>query len=231
MNGLTQDDLALLRQNPVFAGLKDATFLQVAGSVTVQTFPKHNLIFQAGDRASHFFLITSGAVQLFRSDTDGVEKTVNLFRRPQSFGEAVMFLERTFPVSAQTLQESRLLRVDAAPLMSLLKAHPEIGLGLLAAMSAHLKLLVDEITLLRAPTARHRVAEFILRQVHKLEGTATFDLPYSKTAIARRLDISPEVLSRTFAGLRKDGVSVKGGTVTVADIGLLYRQVGLDNGS
>ena len=41
--------------------------------------------------------------------------------------------------------------------------------------------------------------------------------------------ITPEVLSRTFAQLRKHDVTVERETVTIADISALHRLVGLDD--
>lgn len=226
---LNPEDRALLRSNPVFAGLDFTTFENIASRSGVVTYGKGEQIFQAGDRADHFFIVASGIVQLYHADLDGVEKTVNLFRRSQSFGEAVMFLGRAYPVSAQCLESTRLIRVEAKELMVRIRENPDMAFGLLAAMSSHLRMLVDEITLLRAPSALHRVAEFLLRHMPLGDGPQELELPYSKTVIARQLGITPEVLSRTFAQLRKHDVTVERETVTIADISALHRLVGLDD--
>ena len=85
-------------------------------------------------------------------------------------------------------------------------------------MSVHLKLLVEEITLLRTPTAQLRLAEFLLREAAGETGSARISLPYTKLNVARRLGVSPEVLSRAFASLKGHGVTVEGATVEIADI-------------
>ncbi len=226
---LNPEDRALLRSNPVFAGLDSATFENIASRSGVVTYGKGEQIFQAGDGADHFFIVASGIVQLYHADLDGVEKTVNLFRRPQSFGEAVMFIGRAYPVSAQCLESTRLIRVEANELMARIRENPDMAFGLLAAMSTHLRMLVDEITLLRAPSALHRVAEFLLRHMPLGDGPHELQLPYSKTVIARQLGITPEVLSRTFAQLRDHGVEVDRSSVIVHTVTSLHRLVGVSD--
>jgi CRP-like cAMP-binding protein len=226
--GLNDADLELLRKSPVFSGLDKHTFEQISGKCSVVTYARGSQIFHAGDPADFFYLITEGTVQLYRAELDGGEKTVNIFRAPQSFGEAAMFLGRAYPVSAQCLAKTRLIRIDAAPLAAEIRANPELAFGMLAAMSSHLKMLVEEITLLRAPTARQRLAEFLLRHIPLGQSPLTLKLPYSKTVIARQLAITPEMLSRTFAQLREHGTTVERDIVTIEDVTKLLRLVGLD---
>lgn len=227
---LEPEDSFLLRTNPLFSALDEATFEAVLGHAVIETFEKNEPIFGQGDETRYFYQITSGTVQLYRADRDGVEKTINLFRRPASFGEASIFLGNAYPVSAQCLENTRLIRVEADCLLDPLRSNPDVAFGMLAAMSRHLKSLVDEITLLRAPTAQHRLAEFLLRHAPAGTGEVSFRLDFSKTVIAQRLGITPEMLSRTFRQLREQGVETDRDMVTIRDRDALYRLVGMETG-
>jgi len=103
-------------------------------------------------------------VPLFRLEVDGSEATVNIFHHGQSFAEATIFLERAYPVMAQTIEASRLIRVEASAIITRIKSDSAVALGPLASMSFHLRGLVDEIALPRVPTAVCRTAEFLLRK-------------------------------------------------------------------
>lgn len=206
----------------MFSNLERLTADQLIEGATVRAYRKNQIVFSAGDKAEGFFIVAEGGVRLFRLERDGSEATINIFHRPQSFGEAAFFLERTYPVMAQTIAASRLIRVDAAVLIERIKADPALALDLLSSMSAHLRLLVDEITLLRVPTALRRAAELLLRSCPVTDGPAEFDLPHNKTILAKRLDISPAVLSRTLAELRHSGITVTRRTVTIKDVSVLY---------
>lgn len=220
---LTDADLALLRAHPLFSGLGRALFDDLALTVSVILAGKNQVLFSAGDKAEQFYIITDGAVRLFRSDSDGAESTVGLFGSEQSFGEAAIFLERAFPVTAQAIEESRIVRVNAVQIVRRIRLEPELALGLLASMSGHLKLLVDEISLLRTAKVSQRLATFLLGLTPTQSGTVRFDLPYAKTVIASRLGITPESLSRGFAELRKAGVGVNRKTITIDDVARLRR--------
>ena len=222
---LTDADLTLLRAHPMFSALDRVLFDDLSLSVTISHADKNQVLFSAGDKAEHFFIITDGAVRLFRSDPDGGEATVGLFRREQSFGEAAIFLERAFPVTAEAIKDSRLVRVNAVGIVRRIRQEPSLALGLLASMSVHLKDLVDEISLLRTPRASHRVAAFLLGLAPGQTGAVRFDLPYAKTLVAQRLGITPESLSRAFAELRDIGVAVKRRTITISDVEKLRRLI------
>lgn len=215
---LTGNDNNLLKTHPLFSNLDRPTADQLIGDATVHSYQKNQVVFSAGDKAESFFIVTEGGVRLFRLEADGSEATINVFHKPQSFGEAAFFLERAYPVMAQTIAASRLIRVNATSLVARIKSDPALALGLLSSMSVHLRLLVDEITLLRVPTAVRRAAEFLLRNCPVTDGPAEFDLPHNKTVLAKRLDISPEVLSRTLAELRRSGITVARRTVTINDV-------------
>jgi hypothetical protein len=49
-------------------------------------------------------------------------------------------------------------------------------------------------------------------------GNATFELPFDKSLIARRLGMKPETFSRALAKLRGIGVETQGATVNVEDL-------------
>ena len=218
---LSPADEQLLRTHPMFAEVPGGMFDGILKSSRILSLEKNAVIFHAGETAASFYLIANGVIRLFRSDADGAEATVNLFHAGQSFGEAAMFLERAYPVSAQAVGPVRLIRINAENIFRSIRDEPRLAFGLLASMSVHLKLLVDEITLLRTPTAQLRLAEFLLRLSPAEQGPAHITLPYTKVNIAKRLGITPEALSRAFADLKNHGVAADRSTVDVKDVAKL----------
>lgn len=212
----TTPENAIIRSHPIFSHLDELDFDAFAGGARTELLPPRFPIFHAGDQARDFFIVVEGVVRLFRLEADGDEVTIGVFRDGQSFAEAAIFMERRFPVSAETVSETRLIRIDAGLIVERIKADPALALAMLASMSTHLKQLVEEVALLRTPTARNRVAKFLLQWCEAGDDvSAQFDLPYSKTLIAQRLGITRESLSRAFVNLRSDGVAVSGKRVTI----------------
>ena len=88
---------------------------------------------------------------------------------------------------------------------------------MLASASHHLKFLVEQIEQIKLMTAPQRLADFLLRLCPTDAGSCRILLPYEKTLIANRLGMKPESLSRAFAKLRGQGVTVDREEVTIGD--------------
>ena len=56
---------------------------------------------QGGDLPHGFYFLVSGKVKLAFSSSQGTEKVVEILGPMQSFGEAVMFMNRPYPVFAE----------------------------------------------------------------------------------------------------------------------------------
>jgi CRP-like cAMP-binding protein len=156
---------------------------------------------------------------------DGTEAVVGVFRRGETFAEAAMFLGGRYPVNAEVVVPSRLLRVDGAMLIKRIREQPDLALSMLASASYHLKALVEHIEQIKILSAPQRIADFLVRLCPVREGGCTIDLPYEKALIASRLGMKPESFSRGLAKLRPLGVSVEREQVSIVDVALLSQFV------
>jgi CRP-like cAMP-binding protein len=202
----------------LFRGVEPARLPALLGDATVRICSAETMLFVQGDDADAFFIVLDGWVKLFRSTLLGEEAVIGVLTSGQTFGEAVALVGARFPVSAQAVTATRLLRVPAASLRRKMQAEPGIAIAMLASTLQHLHLLVDQIEQLKAQTGAQRVAEFLLSLAPAAgHGPATVELPYDKSLLAGRLGMKPESLSRAFGRLRAHGVSVDHARVTIAD--------------
>ena len=88
----------------------------------------------------------------------------------------------------------------------------------LAALSLRLRSQVQEIEQRQVQPAAQRVGSFLLSLCPPEQGQVTFDLPFEKGLIARRLGMKPETLSRTLSKLREVGVRTEGARITVTAV-------------
>jgi len=65
--------------------------------------PRGQILFRRGDRCEGFHVIVYGQIKLAFNAADGAEKVVEIMGPGQSFGEAVMFMEKPYPVYSQAL--------------------------------------------------------------------------------------------------------------------------------
>ena len=64
-----------------------------------------DILFHKGDTPTGFYLIVYGHVKLAFTSPQGGEKVVDILTQCQTFGEAVMFMDKPFMVYAQTLAD------------------------------------------------------------------------------------------------------------------------------
>jgi len=214
-------DLAIVRQGALFGGMTEASLQSLLEQATVVAPERGETLFRQDEPAHHFYVVLDGWVKIFRLTRAGDEAVLGVFSRGQSFGEAAAFLEGLYPASAETVADSRLLKVPTAGLVSAVREQPDLGLAMLASTSRHLHALVQQIEQLKARTGTQRVAEFLAGLCPVDEGACTIGLPYDKALIAGRLGMKPESLSRAFARLRPLGVVIDHNMAAISDVSAL----------
>lgn len=218
-------DWQIVRSTPLFGAMSQELALSVIGNQAVRSYDKDFVLFQQSEPATCFYVVLDGWVKLFRTTPDGNETVVGVFRRGETFAEAAIFLGGRYPVSAEVVTASRLLRVDGEALRRRIREQPDLALSMLASASYHLKALVEHIEKIKLLSAPQRIADFLIGLCPVHEGSATIELPYEKALIANRLGMKPESLSRALGKLRPLGVSVDRDRVAIADVRLLGRFV------
>lgn len=190
--------MEILRNNTLFAGLNDEQFALVLGGSKTLDIKENEVLFRQQQAAEYFYLLVTGDIKLYRLSPDGGEKVIELIRPGQTFAEAVMFMAGGFyPVNAQALTDSRLIRVEMTMFRLLLEHSPQTCLKILGHMSQRLHGAVQEIEQLTLQNAKMRVVQFLLREL-PVDAVAPYAMQWSvpKTVIASRLSIRPETFSR-----------------------------------
>jgi len=193
----------------------------VLAAARVRPFGRGATIFLQGEPASAIYIVAEGWVKLYRIAPNGTEAVVGVFTRGHSFGEAVAFRHDTYPVAAEAVTDCSLIRIEADAFLRLIRESPEVAIAILSATFAHLHNLVAQVEALKAQTGAQRVAEFLLELARCDHGACEVTLPYDKILIAGRLGMKPESLSRAFARLREQGVTVRQNIAAIADVATL----------
>lgn len=214
-------DWRIVRGTPLFGAIPQDVAQGLIGNQPVRVYEKSTVLFQQGEPANSFFVILDGWVKVYRMTPDGSEAVVGVFRRGETFAEAAIFLGGRYPVSAEVVTTSRLLRIDGEMLRRRIREQPDLALSMLASASHHLKFLVEQIEQIKLLSGPQRIADFLVHLCPKSSGQVTVELPYEKALIANRLGMKPESLSRALAKLRPYGVTVDRELVTIADVGAL----------
>ena len=221
--GLAAADEALLAALPLFEGLEPALLRTLLADASVRRHARHTTLFLQGEPADRFYVVLDGWVKLFRATPDGHETVIAAFTRGESFAEAASFAEGVFPVSAEVVEEARLLSLPTASFVGRLRKNPALAVNMLASMSRHLRGLVQQVEQRTVESTTRRLSAFLLKLCPEEHGSAAIDLPTEKALVAARLGMRPETLSRALAKLRALGLETHERQVVVPDIDALRR--------
>ncbi len=225
---MDEDTIRIIRAQPLFSGLDDALFESILQGTQIRTHPKGRMLFQRGDPAEYFYIITEGWVKIYRDTANGDHTVLGIFSRGDMFAEAAAFIGIGFPASAEVVEDARLVGIEAKRFVSMVEKHPSTALNMMASMSRHLHRLLYEVERLKTRSASQRLVEFLLRRCHVVDGAAIIDLPYDKNLIAARLGVQPESLSRLLNKLRDYGVTTDANRVYVDDVSRLREYCPVD---
>jgi CRP-like cAMP-binding protein len=197
-----------IRRHYLFSGLEESVFDELTTSIAVETFEKGATLFHRGDEARNFYLVESGQIELSLISADGQKKVVEVVSHDRTFAEAVLFMRETkYPVTAEALSNSTVLRIPNQSYLDLLCDNPNACMRLLSDVSRHLHARVREIERLTIQNARSRLSSYLIDHIVESnddEATVRLDLP--RHIIASRLSITPETLSRLFRVMSDDGI-------------------------
>lgn len=206
---------------PLFSQLAAPPLDAVARASRWRRLDRGEVLFVAGQDCDAFFCVVRGQVKLTLSGADGGEKVLEIISGGETFGEAVMFAGRPYPVTATALLPSELLVVPAVTVLELVGADPLFARQMLAGMSIRLHTMISDLESISLRSATQRVAGLLLglrADVHAADGTSVIALPAAKAVLASRLNLTPETFSRTLRELSRTGViNVAGRRITVLD--------------
>ncbi len=221
--GIAAGDLPLLLELPLFAGLAPDELLSLLSDARVAVAPAASLLFLQGDPARHFYVVLEGWVKLFRTTAEGDEAIIAVIPQGQSFAEAAVFEEGSYPVSAAMVDDSRLLCIPAEPFLDKVIKDRHMVMKMMASMSRRLRQLVNQVEDLSLKSSVERVAGYLAGLCTEESGGAIVRLPLDKAVIAKHLGMQPETLSRSLARLRGQGIVAEGNTVRISDVTVLRR--------
>jgi len=207
---------------PLLAAAAAATRARLLDQARPLVLPRGVAVFAQDAPADQLYLLLQGSVGLSTMEEGGAATLVEILGPGDAFVVGAVMLRLPCPVSAATLAPSRIVTIPA----ELMRAEAGGDAGLMQAaleqMSRQWRLLMDQVVDLKTRDATQRVARFLARRLPSPRGAA--ELPEPRAAIAARLGMTPESLSRALHGLEAAGLlRLNGRRVDVPDRAALLR--------
>lgn len=208
----------ILARQPLFRNLNEAEIGIIAAGTREYRIRRNEVVFQKGDIVEGMHIVIMGQVKLSIPSVGGAEKVVHMAGPGHTFGEAVVFLDKPYPVSAIATQDSIVLLVTKHSLETALSDSPMLSRKMLASLSLRLHELIDDMETCTLRTSMQRVVCYLSQQIppEQVDGFV-IHLSSSKQTIASQLNLAPETFSRVLSQLSEAGlIQVSGRAITVA---------------
>jgi CRP-like cAMP-binding protein len=224
---------SFLAHLPLFEGLKAEEISRLATGTLRRRLRSGEILFRQGEPSTGFHAVVHGRIALSARSPQGRERVSAIIEPGRSFGEAIMFLDKPYIVTARALTDALVLHITKQTVFAELDRNPGFGRRIIATLAAKLHASVRELDLYALGSGGRRFAAWLLRLVPPEErGAAAVILPAAKRAIASQLNLSAEHLSRILRELAAEGlIEVQGRTLTIPDVGRLRDWLSRDQAS
>ena len=136
------DKVIFLKQVSLFADLSVDELGLIAGIATEEVHEDLTYLLRRGERNAAMYLIIEGNVELSNETGVGETVTIGVLGPKQAVGETTALDGSPSSITAQAIfDEVRVLTLQGESLSRLVRLYPEIGIGMLHASSARVRLL------------------------------------------------------------------------------------------
>lgn len=212
-----QDFLSKL---PLFNELLPDELDLIAQGTSEVKVSRGGTVFRRGDPCMGFHTVVYGLIKLSMISPVGEEKIMRLVGPGDGFGEALMFMDKPYIVSAHALADTLLLHVSKAVVFSELERDPAFARKMLAGLSIRLHNMVDDVKTYSLQSGTQRVVGYLLHLADDEGNTKQqVRLETGKKTIASRLNLTPEHFSRILRDLTTSQlIEVNARNITILDI-------------
>jgi CRP/FNR family transcriptional regulator, dissimilatory nitrate respiration regulator len=194
--------VSILKNAELFKDIGEENLKAIGQSGSTHILGKNVHIFWEGDEGTAFYVLLKGTLKLYKSSRDGQETIVKLVKPGEMFAEVVLFENNQYPVSAETVTESQVFKIERRDFLALLNSE-QFRNEFITVLINKQRYLTQRILYLTAYDVEERFFRF-LKTRYGMHISYTIDL--TKKDIAAAIGTIPETLSRLLQRLKTRGV-------------------------
>lgn len=213
----------LLLRVPFLADLEPEFLVNIRNVCERRTFPPGHILFRQGDPGNDLYIVASGQVEIYRMDNDGRQVLLDTNRPGDVFGELALVADMPRAAMAITVNETEMLTLNKANLLSLLIKKPDRLFKIIGLISQR---LVDQDN--RVIEELRTINQQLVNAYQKLDESYTATLVSLNGALDLR-DSATEGHSRrvvAFSLMLGKALDVEGDALIALERGALLHDVG-----
>ncbi len=216
------EDASEIRDLRLFSDCSDETFALLVEAAFLQRFPAGVDLIRESEPADFLYIVVEGLVEMFATHLDR-ETTIGFVHPLGTFILAAVLRDQVYLQSARTVERSRVLMIPAESVRRAMALDQAFMTAIVGELAMCYRNLVKDIKNQKLRSGAERLANWIIRANGFGQTNGQVQLRVEKRALAARLGMTPENLSRAFNTLRPYGVDVRGAEIRIHDLEDLTR--------
>lgn len=177
----------------------------------IKTYPRNTVLFLEGQPSAELYIVVTGQVKVFVSETEGKEVTLSLEGPGGYFGELGLVDAAPRSASVMTTEQSQLVVVSKSDFQRCLASRPDLGIKLMRALVQRVRTLTDRVKSIALLDVYGRVAQTLQALAIEQCGQYVIERRVTHQDIASMVGASREMVSRIMRDL------VVGGYIEMKD--------------
>jgi len=173
-------------------------------------YEKGEVIFFENDSVKKLYLLVNGKVKLSMLSAEGKEKVLTILQEGDIFGELSLFDEDPHPLTAEVMDDARLLIIPWNEMEKMIQNRPSLAIKIIEALSKKTRLLTSQDRELVFQDAAGRLASLLSRLAEdfgrEIEAGTVIDLVLTHQEIANLIGSSRVTVTKLINRFIDDGV-------------------------
>lgn len=194
--------------------------LQLAEDREQRSYRKKDVIFREGEYPKQIFFLKKGKVKTYKSNPEGKELIMFLFREGDFLGVLPMLQSTRYPETAVALEDCDISIIPQKEFFDLLDTNPNVASRFLQSLAKNLVEKEEQLVELAYNSVRKRVADALLRlqEKYKDDENGPFTIAILRDDLASLVGTAKETVIRTLSDFKEESlVEVKGSKITIVD--------------
>jgi len=137
--------ILLLTKVPLFSYLRTDQLSRLEPLLEPVAWPKGERVFEAGDMGLELYIITAGRIGISVDPDPSRQVFINELKAGDCLGEMALIDNEPRSATAHVLEDTQALALEKDRLHGLLMSYPELGIGMLRALSQRLRAMTPKL--------------------------------------------------------------------------------------
>lgn len=206
----------------VFQNLDPEELELLCANSYAKLYEKDEVIFFENDSVKKLYFLVNGKVKLSMLSAEGKEKVLTILQEGDIFGELSLFDEDPHPLTAEVMDDARLLIIPWNEMEKMIQERPSLAIKIIEALSKKTRLLTSQVRELVFQDAAGRLASLISRLAEdfgrEIEEGTVIDLVLTHQEIANLIGSSRVTVTKLINKFIDEGmITIKKRKIIIID--------------